>query len=174
MRQKGSAVVIFLIIVAVLSTGTAAYLFGRNQNLIKGLDLREKNSIEVAGEAIPSAFPSSSSKANAEVVFEAEGSFTKLEKDELAKKVINPFLDYYKMEEARQILLTLTVSKNDKESKDSYPYQAQAVFQGGGNMGFLIMKEGAGVSWWAPECLNGCTLSPAYKAKYPSVASKVE
>ncbi|MFI5241292.1 MAG: hypothetical protein ACHQUA_02550, partial [Microgenomates group bacterium] len=95
------------------------------------------------------------------------------EKSELKTKIINPLTDYYLMVETSQTLLTLTISKNDQPSKDTYPYKAQAVFQGGGNMGFLIMKSGTGVDWWYPECMV-CNLTAAYKAKYPEVAAKIQ
>ena len=166
MDQKGSVWVVLLSIVALVGIAAAAYFFGQNQALKK----EPVATVAPTEAALPQVTPSpaSSPVSKATVVYEAEGSFTAAEKTELKKKVIDPFLDYYTTE-STQILLTLTISKNDKASKDQYPYQAQAIFQGGGNMGFLIMKVGTGVDWWFPECLNGCNLSAAYKAKYPEI-----
>jgi hypothetical protein len=176
MNQKGNVLVIILAIVASLALAGGAYFYGQNQTLKKitetptGVDV---TSAPLSQSPASSANPTATPAKTATVVFEAEGSFTASEKDELKKKVINPFLDYYTTE-SDQVLLTLTISKNNQASKDTYPYQAQAIFQGGGNMGFLIMKLGTGVDWWYPECMNGCNLSASYKAKYPEIASKVQ
>ena len=170
-RGKGSALTVVLGLVAVLALVGGAYLYGQTQKL-KNPPITPVSSLSpsVVATSLPTPTPPASKVT---VVFEAEGSFSQSEKDELKKKVIDPLSDYYTTE-SDQVLLTLTISKNDKASKDQYPYQGQAVFQGGGNMGFLIMKIGTGVDWWYPECLNGCTLSASYKAKYPEIASKVQ
>jgi len=169
MVQRGNIWVVALVAFAVLGIAVGAYFYGQNQSLKK---------VTVTPVASPTPMPTSvvspsPTPNKATLIFEAEGSFTQAEKDELTKKVINPLLDYYSTE-SDQVLLTLTISKNDKASKDQYPYQGQAIFQGGGNMGFLIMKVGTGVDWWYPECMNGCNLSASYIAKYPEIASKVQ
>lgn len=176
MNQKGNVWVALLGIIAALALAGGAYFYGQNQSLKKfigspvGVDVTSAPlSQSPIALFVPTASPA---PVNATVIFEAEGTFTVAEKTELQKKVISPFLDYYTTE-SNQVLLTLTISKNDKASKDQYPYQAQAIFQGGGNMGFLILKVGTGVDWWIPECLAACNLSAAYKAKYPEIASRV-
>ena len=172
-KNEGSVWIVLLSVVAIGALAGAVYLYGQNQSL-KSESSVVTPSPSVKSSPAPSAYATATpSTSKATVVFEAEGSFTQTEKDELKKKVIDPLLDYYIME-SDQVLLTLTISKNDKASKDQYPYQGRAVFQGGGNMGFLIMKLGTGVDWWYPECLNGCTLSASYKLKYPEIASKVQ
>jgi hypothetical protein len=177
MSQKGNAWVITLSLVSLLAVGAAAYFYTQNKSLQKEPVATSAITSTLAPAAlktpISSSLPSGSPSSKATVVYEAEGSFTAAEKIELKKKVIDPLLDYYSTE-SDQILLTLTISKNDKASKDQYPYQGQAIFQGGGNMGFLIMKVGTGVDWWYPECMGGCNLSAAYKLKYPEIASKVQ
>jgi hypothetical protein len=176
MAQKGSVWIIFLSIIAVIALVGAAYFYGQNQTLKNNKVAVVPTSSAIASpSALDYAPPVSPTPATnkATVVYEAEGSFTQAEKTELKKKVIDPFLDYYTTE-SDQVLLTLTISKNIQASKDQYPYQGQAIFQGGGNMGFLVMKLGTGVDWWYPECMNGCNLSAAYKLKYPEIASKVQ
>lgn len=179
MQEKGNIWFVVLAIVAVAGIAGAAYFYGQNQNL-KGITHLASSTPFVIDSAVPneSTVPSPSatpSAAKVTVVFEAEGSFTAAEKTELQKKVIDPFTDYYlEPGSSTQKLLTLTISKNNQASKDTYPYQAQAIFDGGGNMGFLIMKVGAGVDWWYPECMISCNLSAAYKAKYPEIAAKVQ
>ncbi len=178
MNSKGSALVIIVSIVAVIAIAFGAYMYGQNQSL-KGKVVNQTSS-PVASQNpntlddLTSTPASTSVPKGATVIYEAEGSFTASEKSEIKKKIIDPFVDYYAMEDTGQVLLTLTISKNNQASKDQYPYQAQAIFQGGGNMGFLIMKSGTGVDWWFPECLMGCNLSSAYKLKYPEVAAKVQ
>lgn len=179
--NKGNVLLVVLVtILLVGAVGVAAYFYGQNQSL-KNVYMPALQTPTPAPQApnyqatpVVSGTPvPTGSKAT--VVFEAEGSFTKAEKDELYKKVINPFLDYY-MEptSSTQKLLTLRIAKNDKASKDQYPYSAQAIFDGGGNMGFLVMKKNAGIDWWYPECLTKCVLSDAFKAKYPEIAAKVQ
>ena len=177
MTQKGNVWILLLGLITALALAGGAYFYGQNQGLKKAIQDSvgvNVTSAPIVQTPVSSQVPTASPSANkAVVVYEAEGSFTLSEKTELQKKIINPFLDYYTTE-SDQVLLTLTISKNDKVSKDQYPYQAQAVFQGVGNMGFLIMKLGTGVDWWYPECMNGCNLSASYKAKYPEIASKVQ
>ncbi len=177
MEQKGNVWLVILAVIASLSLAGGAYFYGQNQSLKKitqipvGVDVTSDPLSQIP---IAVVNPTPTQRANkATVVYEAEGSFSAAEKSELKTKVIDSFLDYYTTE-SDQVLLTLTISKNNQASKDTYPYQAQAIFEGGGNMGFLIMKSGTGVDWWYPECLNGCNLSATYKAKYPEIASKVQ
>lgn len=177
LNQKGNVAVIVLSIFVALALAGGAYFYGKSESLKAQIDsISTPSSTEASQNVVSSSTPTATpnAKTKATVVFEAEGSFTQSEKDELKKKVINPFVDYYEMEETEQVLLTFTVSKNLQASKDTYPYQGQAILQGGGNMGFLIMKSGSGVDWWFPECMMGCNLSAAYKAKYPEIAAKVQ
>ncbi len=109
----------------------------------------------------------------AAVVFEAEGSFTPVEKTELTKKVVNPLVDYYADQEAGY-LVSLTIAHNTQESRDNYPYQGKAIFKGGGNSGFLVTKLGTGVDWWFPECMGACPYTDTYRAKYPEVVAKTQ
>lgn len=177
MNQKGNVLAILLAIVAALALAVGAYFFGQNQTLRE--ISQTPTGVSVTSPPVSQnedrmmASPTATS-SGVTVVYEAQGSFSESEKTEIQKKVINPFIDYYQTENTGQKLLTLTISKNTQSSKEIYPYQALGVFQGGGNQGFLIMKEGTGISWWTPECLNGCNLSVSYAAKYPEVASKVK
>lgn len=177
MSQKGNIWIIISATIAVIAVAGGAYFYWQNQKLReiaqtpKGVDVTEPALVQTPRSSLLPTSISSTKKAT--VVYEAEGSFSVLEKNELKKKIIDPFLDYYTTE-STEVLLTLTISKNDKANKNEYPYLAKAIFEGGGNMGFVIMKVGDGVDWWYPDCLNGCTLSTSYKAKYPEIASKVQ
>jgi hypothetical protein len=170
---KGSVVLILIIIILVSAVAGLGYV------VIKGQPTKEiANPTEISTTASPTPSPTlTTAPTVAEkpvVVFEAEGSFTQAEKDEIYKKVINPYLDYYSMELPDQILLTITIAKNLTDNKDIYPYSVSTIFKSGGHAGFMVTKEGTGIAWWLPECMDGCKLSAAYKAKYPEIASKVQ
>jgi hypothetical protein len=172
MRYKnGSAILVIIIIILIVAAGVLGYFFIQN----KPADKIGTTSVEVVATPSPLPLPSSSPPAisKAVVVFEAEGSFSQTEKDEIRSKIINPYIDYY-AELPDQTLLTITIAKNLLASKETYPYSAKTIFKNGGNSGFLIMKQGTGVAWWVPECLDGCNLSASFKAKYPEIASKVQ
>lgn len=180
--QKGSIWIVLISIVAAASLAGAAYLFGQNQTLKKSpASLTSPITpapTPVYYQADPqvSVSPLATPASGVVVVYEASGSFSQSEKDEINKKVVNPLLDYYREPNvSTQKLISLTISHNtNATSKVDYPYAGKGIFDGGANLGFLIMKVGAGIDWWYPECLNGCVLSAEYKAKYPEVASKVE
>jgi len=172
MRYKnGSAILVIIIIILLVAVGVLGYFFIKN----KPVEEIGTASIEVVATPSPLPLPSSSPPATSKVVvvFEAEGSFSQTEKDEIKSKIINPYIDYY-AEIPDQTLLTVTIAKNSLASKETYPYSAKTIFKSGGNSGFLIMKQGTGVAWWVPECMNGCNLSTAFKEKYPEIAALVQ
>jgi hypothetical protein len=174
MRYKnGSAVLVIIIIILLVAVSILGYFFIKNKTA-KEIGT---TSVEVISTPLPSVEPSSSLTPSATskvvVVFEAEGSFSQTEKDEIRSKIINPYIDYY-AELPDQTLLTITIAKNLLASKETYPYSAKTIFKNGGNSGFLIMKQGTGVAWWVPECLDGCNLSVSFKAKYPEIAALVQ
>lgn len=123
-------------------------------------------------QATPSASPSQGQKSVA--TFESSANITASAQTEITKKVIDPFLDYYRDQYNAGYVKTLVIQKNLNASADTYPYKADYTFEGGVNGGFLIMKQGTGVDWWYPECLNGCTFSAAFKAKYPEIVAKTQ
>lgn len=177
MDQKGSVWIVLLSIVATSALVVAAYFFGQNQSL-KGKFIPVVTSTS-SSTSSPQAYQQytlpTPEPSKVTVTFDAQSAFTQAEKDEITKKVINPFLDYYKEpDSSTQNLLSLTIARTNQSSKETYPFSGKALFDGGANTGFLIMKLGAGVDWWYPECLNGCNLSVVFKAKYPEIAAKVQ
>lgn len=169
-RENGNILPILLIVIAVLALAGAAYLFIQNQKLQNLSSNQPSASPTVSATITPTASPTSTPKPI--IVYEAEGTFSQPEKDELTKKVINPFTDYY--QEQNTTLLTMTIAKNIQASKDTYPYSVNAIFANGGNQGFLVMKVGTGVDWWIPDCMGGCNLTASFKAKYPEIAARVQ
>ncbi len=168
-NKNGSAVLIVIIIILVLAIIALGYFF------VKSQPSKEISTTPAAttATASPTLSPSQTAASKPVVVFESEGSFSQTEKTEIYNKVINPYIDYY-LDQPNETLLTITIAKNLMASKDTYPYSAKTIFKNGGNAGFLIMKEGTGVAWWVPECMNGCKLSDSFKVKYPEIASKVQ
>lgn len=175
MRTKGSAFMVLITLIAIVAVGTAAYMYGQNQSLKSKFSPVVPTSYSTS---LPQAYQYTSPSPEPSkvlVIFDVQSAFTQAEKDEITKKIVNPFLDYYKEpDSSTQNLLTLTIARNTQASKDTYPFAGKAIFDGGGNMGFLIMKVGSGVDWWYPECLNGCKLSVSFKTKYPEIAVKVQ
>lgn len=180
MRYKnGSAILIIIIVILMVAVGVLGYFFIKN----KPVEEISTISVETSVTPLPSAVPSSSPvstllstppvASTAVVVFEAEGSFSQAEKDEIYKKVINPYTDYF-AGLAGQTLLTISTAKNLQANKDIYPYLVNTIFKDGGNGSFLVMKEGTGIAWWLPDCLDTCNLSASFKAKYPEIAGKVQ
>ncbi len=121
--------------------------------------------------ASPQAVGGTTVTTSAVVTFTSPDSFTPVEKAELTKKIVNPLVDYYADQQAGY-LVSLTIAHNTQASSATYPYQGQAVFNNGGNSGFLITKLGTGVDWWFPECMGACPYTDTYKAKYPEVVAK--
>jgi hypothetical protein len=180
MRYKnGSAVLVIIIIILIVVVGVLGYFYVKN----KPVEEISTTSVETSVTPLPSQVPSSlpvstplstpSVASTAVIVFTAEGSFSQSEKDEIYKKVINPYTDYF-AELSGQTLLTISIAKNSQANKDVYPYLVNTIFKDGGNGSFLVMKEGVGITWWLPDCLDTCNLSASFKAKYPEIASKVQ
>jgi hypothetical protein len=107
-----------------------------------------------------------------EVVFLAEGSFSADEKSQIMTRVVNPFILYYSELADHPPLLTLTIEKYDGLA--GYPYQAEAIFETGINIGWLIPATGGTVDWWIPECMGPCPLSDNFRATYPEIVAILE
>ncbi len=125
-------------------------------------------------EAAPTstAEPPTAEPAGPEVVFLAEGSFSADEKAQLMARVVEPFIHYYRDLAEHPPLLTLTIEKYDGLA--GYVYTAQAIFEGGGNIGWLVSASGGLVDWWIPECMGACPLSASFRAAYPEIVAIME
>lgn len=167
--KNGSAVLIVIIAILLLAVGGLGYFVLKNQQP-KNISTTPTG---ITTTPSPSVSPTPTATSKPIVVFEAEGSFSQTEKNELYAKVINPYIDYY-AELPEEILLTITISKNLQANKDVYPYSVKTIFKNGGNAGFMVMKDGTAIAWWLPDCMDSCNLSAAFKAKYPEIDAKVE
>ena len=103
------------------------------------------------------------------VVFNPGGAFNPATKNEITKKIVEPYLDYQK--DQKKVLISFEVAENlIPETKATYPYTAQGIFIGGAVEGFVF---GKAIDWWLPECLGPCPLSENFKTKYPEIAKKL-
>ncbi len=107
--------------------------------------------------------------STAVITFETDAIFSTQVKTDITSKIINPFLDYYSDQYNAGYVKTLTISKNSQKGSESYPYKASYEFEQNVTGGFLIGSGAKGVTWWTPECLNGCNFSAAFTSKYPEV-----
>ena len=106
-------------------------------------------------------------ETKAVVVFEG-GVSSSGDKNELIKKIVEPYVDYYADQYEPGYLVSFTISENLHPSKTTSPYLGSGVFKNGGNEGFTIDKKDGVINWWAPSCMV-CEFSDSYKAKYPEV-----
>ncbi len=168
--------VLLLIVIAGLVGG--AYYYGQQSNQEQVV-----TKIEEIKEIVPVPTASASAQVNDKkmavdssptpkptpvVTYEAAGSISDSDKQQLQQRVVNPLVDYYLEHSDENELVSLTISPNTQASKVQSPYLGQAVFKNGGNSGFVINKNNGQIQWWSVDCMI-CTFSDAYKQKYPEV-----
>jgi hypothetical protein len=122
----------------------------------------------------PTTAATSTPEAVPVVIIQGEVNLPKTDVDSLRKKVIEPYLEYYKTgskEQGNLVTLKVEINTNQQSSKD-YPYKAEAIFSSGANMGFLVSKNNSTIDWWVPECMGTCPFSPDFKTKYPEIVAK--
>lgn len=106
------------------------------------------------------------------VVFQAAGSFSDAEKDILRQRVILPFIHYHADLPEHPAMASLSIEKSS--SLADFPYSANAIFEGGVTIGFLIHATGGVVDWWIPDCLGPCPISDSFRAAYPEIMAIIE
>jgi len=176
MNRGSSGLMAVFAIFGIIALGTVGFLFYQNQQLqnkVSALPSPTPYLADTPTATVPTPTVSASPSSSAVVVFESKASIPAVDLDQLQKRIINPFLDYHKEANGSDYVTSFTVSINTQASKTTYPYQAKGIFKVGAYNDFLIEKNAGGIVWWLPECLNGCNLSPEFKAKYPEIAAKV-
>jgi len=124
-----------------------------------------------AATAAPTNPPPTIAAPTPVVVFQAAGSFSDSEKDQLRQRVVEPFVMYHAELADHPTLVSFSLEKMDIAG---YPYGADAIFEGGVTNGFLISNNSAPVDWWYPDCLGPCPFSDAFRAAYPEIIAIVE
>lgn len=176
--------VVTFILVGIILFSAVAYLFYQNQKLSEKITssvtktensnsnptINPQSSLSPQANKSLSNSPTSTLSKKPVIVYEAEGSIPAADKTGIQSRIVDPFIDY-NINEVSQPMASITISPNNNPSKTEYPYLFSAVFESGGNQGFVIGKKDGQISWWIPECLNGCQFSNAFKEKYPEIVS---
>ncbi len=187
MKSRGNIIlVVTFIIVGTVLFSAVGYLFYQNQKLSN----KVSNS-QIKTTATPAATTTAKATPNPQlsqsitptptpsktkgpvVVFEAEGSIPAGDKSGIQARIIDPYVEYH-TNEIDQPVVSITISPNTNVSKAEFPYLFNAIYESGGYSGFVIEKKNGQISWWFPECMNGCNLSQNFKTKYPEIAKIVE
>ncbi len=189
MKPRGNIVLILtFIVVGIVLFSAIGYLFYQNQKLSDKVSdsqiritatptatITVKNSPnhQLSQNITPTSTSSQSKIKSPVVVFEAEGSIPNADKLGIQSRIVDPFIEY-NTNEVSQPMVSITISPNNNPSKTDYPYLFSAVFANGGNQGFVISKKDGQISWWFPECMNGCNLSQNFRTKYPEIADLID
>lgn len=176
--MKSHHVALFaLVILLIGAVGVAAYLYGQNKALNSG-NPGNSTSAQITPGVTQTAIvtqPSVSqtvmptSAKTASITIESEGSLPVQDVSELKLRNINPFVDWQKEQGASQAVKSITISANNNVL---YPYKFDYKLVGGGNGGYLVSRKDGNLSWFFPECLNGCQFSNSFKAKYPEIVAQ--
>ena len=181
--MKGQSGLIILLAVAALGASFAAGYFYLKSQSAAPVRVQTSSIIETSEapktiestltvtpskQAEITAMPTKTMEHTAVVVFEPPLGQEFADKNDIQKKIIDPFLDYYADENGEGYLVSLAISQNAQASKTTYPYLATAIFKNGGNSGFVIGKTDGNIQYWVPECMK-CTFSASFNAKYPEI-----
>lgn len=102
------------------------------------------------------------------VFYEREGLIDNAVKTQFKNKLIDPMTDYYgdtnNANEGHLINIVIEVPENVGDE-----YIVSAYFLEGYHQGFLYGVRGENLDWWLPMCMEYCTFSAAYEAKYPEI-----
>ena len=171
--NKGFALLILLIIILVTGLTVTGFFALKNKGFTPKADLSPTPTLVITQTISnppilsPTITPSPTQENSFPIVYEAAGSFSASEKNQIQEKVINPFVDYYK--DLDQEIASITISKS---TTAGYPYALSGIFKSGVNNSFLIKASGGIVDWWYPECMGECPFSEEFKTKYSEIISK--
>ena len=112
--------------------------------------------------------------ASVAVVFTPGGLFSDAKRAEFHARIINPFIDYYAdLHASGDIGRLVSINVQTMDTPD-YPYGIDAIFEGGGYIGFLITETAGVVDLWLPDCMGPCPFSEDFKGSYPDLVATVE
>ena len=107
-----------------------------------------------------------------QVVFTPGGLFTDADRDLIRARVIGPFIHYHAdLDDSAQML---TVHVQPFEDDPRWLYQAEAIFAGGGYIGWMLPASDGELDWWLPDCMGPCELSDSFRAAYPEIVAILE
>jgi len=89
--------------------------------------------------------------------------------------VINPYVDYEKeIQKMNPISIQIEKYTEEEISKQTYArymYKIDVIMETG-HSGWLEREKGKNIDYWIPECMDECSFSESFKAKYPEVIKK--
>ena len=180
MRPTKDSIILVLSVITLFSLFVGGYFYLQDENLKKPLiNLTIPLSPTLTSSPISPIYDTNTTsdsgafvnKTDAEVIF--EGTFSSgPDKDDLYKKIVEPYLDYYEDQE-KGSLVSLTISENPYPSKTTSPYLGTGIFKNGANEGFVIDKKNGEIDFWIPTCMI-CTFSDSFKEKYPDIVKNFE
>jgi hypothetical protein len=165
-----------LFTVFVSTIGIGIYLLGKSQTAgtsFSGLVQPTLSAQNQTQPLLPQAGASQKPEEPKIYIEDGGGAISEADKDLIVKRVIGPFVDYYK-DSGQGKIVTLTVSLNNQPSNVTYPYLVNAVFDTGVKISFVIKRSESGLDWWAPECMGPCLLTDDFRAKYPEIVKILE
>ncbi|MDD3480793.1 MAG: hypothetical protein PHW75_01010 [Patescibacteria group bacterium] len=102
------------------------------------------------------------------IAYERAGLFEGNEKTDIETKIVEPYIYYANNVESSSRVVAVVVDKYPADERPSnYWFSITAVHQNGGTTGWLVGENGT-ISYWAPECMDTCTLTQAFVDKYPN------
>jgi hypothetical protein len=162
-----------LTILVAIAFGGAGYLYGINAGktitaVTATATATVTSSKTITTSATVTATTQSSNSPELPVIVFKPDTFTQAEKDELKQKVIDPFV-YYEQETRDNRLVTVVANKYSESEKIStgYYYAIEEFAKDGGWGGWLLGKDGK-IDYWRPECMDKCSISDAFRAKFPN------
>lgn len=175
---KKIAVVAALVALTALVASVLVWYY-QGQEVLTQAEYYEEQLREKAIEAISSdadeggacdAAATTTSECETAVAYTPGGLFTDSEKNEIKTKIVDPYIYYENnvaTDSSRGRLASVHVQKYGEDEREDYWYGIDAIFENGGNSGWLSGENGT-ISYWKPECMGVCTLTQAYVDKYPN------
>jgi len=177
-NEHGFAIIGILLMLVLTAGVIAGYFFLQNQQTPtpQQSSPQPSPSADLTQEInpIPTSAASPSPAATAPVVvFDAAGSFSDSEEEQIRTRVVNPFIAYHQDIEGQADIVSMTIS-HSSGTLESYPYGADAIFANGAHSSFLISTTDGVVDWYLPDCLGDCSFSENFRANYPEIVSQLE
>lgn len=164
-----------LVLLLVAAVGVAAYLYGQNRVLNSGNpENSTRASVSPVLTQVISITPPAATQSvlppggPTTITIDAELSLPPQDVTEITTRNINPFLDWQK--DQHQKVTLIKVVKNGNSA--TYPYKFEYAMASGANGGYLIPRKDGHLDWFMPECLNVCSFTDSFKAKYPEIISQ--
>jgi len=122
----------------------------------------------------PATAPAPAADAGPAVVFIPPGVFSDADRDEIMRKVVNPFMHYYRDLAAGGHPSLVSIAIEPYTGDPAWKYGADAIFEGEVYISWLMPVTGGVLDWWLPECMGTCEVSEGFRAAYPEIMSIIE